>query len=163
MTYQELRSNDVGSGASVYFAGGAADFSAPVYRGFSLFADATGAHATQGGDGNRPLNFVTSVAGPQYRYRIKSLSLFAEGAVGAAYAFSSEFPGSSGSIAAGNGIRTSAKSFAALLGGGLELHLNQRVSLRLVQADWLRTNLPNAAGNAQNQLRLGAGLTLHLF
>lgn len=162
MTYQQIRSNPVGSSSSLNFIGGATDFSINIRHGFSVFADVTGEHASQSAGGS-PLNFVASLAGPQYRRRFKAVSIFGEAGFGAANAFASALPGSSGSIAAGNGIRSSATCFATLVGGGLEFDLKKRLSLRLPQVDWLRTNFPNAASNAQNQLGLSAGLTFHLF
>jgi hypothetical protein len=34
--------------------------------------------------------------------------------------------------------------------------------VRLVQADWVRTELSNAGGNVQNNLRLGAGVVFRI-
>jgi hypothetical protein len=47
---------------------------------------------------------------------------------------------------------------AAKVGGGLDLKLSHHVSVRLVEANWLRTQLPNSTTNVQNDVELGAGI-----
>jgi hypothetical protein len=39
--------------------------------------------------------------------------------------------------------------------------LNKSISVRILQPDYLHTDLPNNTSNWQNNLRIGAGLTLH--
>jgi hypothetical protein len=56
---------------------------------------------------------------------------------------------------------SSASSFAAKVGGGLDLKVSHHVSIRLVEANWLRTQLPNATANVQNDLELGGGIVFH--
>jgi hypothetical protein len=46
------------------------------------------------------------------------------------------------------------------LGAGADVPLNKRISARILQLDYLRTTLPNNTTNWQNNLRIGAGLTL---
>ncbi|MGB7547842.1 MAG: hypothetical protein WBM14_08830 [Terracidiphilus sp.] len=48
------------------------------------------------------------------------------------------------------------------LGGGVDYHFGTRLSLRLLQLDWLRTSLPNNANNWRNNLRVGAGIVFNL-
>jgi hypothetical protein len=45
-------------------------------------------------------------------------------------------------------------------GGGMELTLYRWLALRLFEAEYVRTQLPNGYANTQNDLRLSAGLTL---
>ena len=42
--------------------------------------------------------------------------------------------------------------------GGMNVPLSGHLAVRAFEADWLRTQLPNATTNVQNNLRLGAGL-----
>jgi hypothetical protein len=56
---------------------------------------------------------------------------------------------------------SSSNGFAAKVGGGLDLNVSHHVSVRLVEANWLRTQLPNSATNIQNDLTLGAGIVFH--
>jgi peptidoglycan-associated lipoprotein len=48
------------------------------------------------------------------------------------------------------------------MGGGMDIDLTPRIAVRVLQADWLRTQLPNGASNVQNSLQLGAGIVWHL-
>jgi hypothetical protein len=48
---------------------------------------------------------------------------------------------------------------AVLAGGGLDLTMNRRLA---IQGDYLRTQLPNAAGNQQNLVRVSAGIVLRI-
>ena len=58
-------------------------------------------------------------------------------------------------------------AFAISAGGGLDLNLSRRFAIRLVQAEYLMTRFPDASTNTedtatQNNVRLGAGLVVHL-
>jgi peptidoglycan-associated lipoprotein len=48
------------------------------------------------------------------------------------------------------------------VGGGINYLLTPRFSVRAIDADWLRTQLPNATTNVQNNLRLGAGIVYRI-
>jgi len=56
------------------------------------------------------------------------------------------------------GANESANSLALYVGGGVNLRLKDHLALRALEADWLRTQMPNATTNVQNNLRVGAGL-----
>jgi hypothetical protein len=47
-------------------------------------------------------------------------------------------------------------------GGGVNRQLNKRFAARLIEADWVYTQLPNSTTNKQNDLRLGAGLVVSI-
>jgi hypothetical protein len=49
------------------------------------------------------------------------------------------------------------------MGGGMNIALSPRIALRAVQANWLRTQLPNATTNVQNNLDLGAGVVVRFW
>lgn len=53
---------------------------------------------------------------------------------------------------------TSSNSFAVQTGGGVDVGISRHLAVRLFQADWLRTQLPNSTTNVQNNLRLAAGI-----
>ena len=57
---------------------------------------------------------------------------------------------------------TSANSFAVQAGGGLNLYLTRSLGIRLIEADYVRTALPNGAANTQNDMRLAFGVTYHI-
>jgi hypothetical protein len=46
-------------------------------------------------------------------------------------------------------------------GGGLDLRFAKHIGIRAVEADYVRSTLPNNAGNVQNDLRLAAGISFH--
>src|ERR1039458_3576736 len=66
---------------------------------------------------------------------------------------------SSGTLVQGQNSTTAnaGAAFAANLGGGLDLRVNQRFSVRLVEADYLVTTFDNGVNDHQNNLRLKIG------
>jgi len=56
----------------------------------------------------------------------------------------------------------STNAAALLFGGGVDINLGHRISLRPVEADWLFTAHKNGQNNFQNQLRLSAGIVFHI-
>ncbi len=143
--------------------GGSAEAAVHAYRGLSVVADLTGERAssigTAAGEG---LSLVTFTAGPRYTFRfsgdkLSRYSVFAQGLVGRAHGFDSIFPAANGSLAG------AANSLAILAGGGVDVTVNRHLAIRAIQADYLRTQLPNNANNEQNLLRLGAGIVLHAW
>jgi hypothetical protein len=58
---------------------------------------------------------------------------------------------------------TTANSIAALAGGGIDLPPWRHTALRLVDAGWLRTELPNAANDMQNTFRIDFGMPRPCF
>ncbi|MGA7854297.1 MAG: hypothetical protein WCA15_13305 [Candidatus Acidiferrales bacterium] len=66
-----------------------------------------------------------------------------------------------GAVHAGGGIAATgdgAYSFATRIGGGLDLPLNSRFALRLIQIDYYLTHSVNATNNHQNNLLVAAGI-----
>jgi hypothetical protein len=70
---------------------------------------------------------------------------------------------SSGAFIQGSnpGATNAGAAFAAHLGGGLDLGVNRRFSLRLIGAGYLATTFDNGVNNRQNILRIGAGVAIH--
>jgi hypothetical protein len=117
-----------------------------------------GAWAAATGTG---LSLSTLTVGPRYSQhfsgkRLDRYTPFVQGLVGGARAFGSIFPSSSG-------LNGSATSLAVLTGGGLDIRMNKYLALRPIQADYLRTQMPNSASNQQKLLRLGAGIVLRAW
>ena len=83
------------------------------------------------------------------------LKPFAQALFGFAHGSDSAFPQRSA-------LEDSANSFALDIGGGADYGLRKRFSTRVLQLDYLRSGLPNGSTNWQNNLRIGAGLTLRL-
>ena len=72
------------------------------------------------------------------------------------------------SVLSGRETKRSRRTGGRLQGAGgatsssCNLALTPHVAVRLVQADWVRTELSNAGGNVQNNLRLGAGVVFRI-
>jgi hypothetical protein len=100
------------------------------------------------------LSLVTTTFGPRYRWHPDGrVSLYVQGLVGEANGFRSIFPATVGSQPDANG-------FAAQFGGGVDYRLSDRFAMRVLDAGWARTQLPNGSDNVQNTLRLGAAIVL---
>lgn len=136
--------------------GGSAELNASLFHGFGLTAAVTGLHTADSG-GGVPINIVMETFGPSYTRQLGHTShpvtLSAHGLIGEANGFNGLYPRP---IAP----ESSASSLAARVGGGLDLRVSHHLSIRLVEANWLRTQLPNSTTNVQNNLELGAGIVL---
>jgi hypothetical protein len=99
------------------------------------------------------LDLITATIGPRYTLSFpqRKLSVFGQGLVGEAMAFNGLFPHLPAA-------ETSANSLALVAGGGVDMRLSHRIALRALEADWMRTQLPNGAKNRQDALFLGGGI-----
>lgn len=154
--YSLSRGNVVG-GTQFDLQGGTFQVQDRFSRHFSILADAGGLHAGSTPEGKAGLSLITASVGPRYTwarpgYRTK---LFGEALGGETWGFGGIFPSPSGVV-------SHSRSSALLVGGGVDVVLSERLAIRPFEADWLRTALPNATTNVQNNLRLSFGLTLKL-
>jgi hypothetical protein len=139
-----------------WLQGGSVSGAVPIYKGWSIAGSFAGAHASNikpGVDSNK----LSYLAGPRYtldtsRRSAHSLRVFGEALFGGAHGFGSIFP-------SGSGVTSSANSYAMQLGGGVDVPLGSGFGLRAVEADYVRTGLPNNGTNTQNDLRLAFGLS----
>jgi len=118
-----------------------------------IAADAGVEHTGEESGASYGLTLTTVAAGPRIAFPAHRLKPFAQILFGLAHGSGSEFP-------QGNSLVPSANSFALELGGGADYTIVKHLSIRLVQADYLRTQLPNSTSNWQNNLRIAAGVTL---
>ncbi len=135
--------------------GGAAEMNYSFFHGLGATASVLGVHADSIGSGV-PVNLILLTFGPSYTYRhhgAHPVSFFAHGLVGRANGFDGLYP--QGGVA-----NASANSLAVQTGGGVDVGLTRHLAVRLVQADYVRTQLPNSLTNVQNNLRLGVGIVL---
>jgi outer membrane protein OmpA-like peptidoglycan-associated protein len=158
------RSQVVPTQETFWFKGGGADAAVTFWKGLGIAAAFTGDRASNTTPGV-DVSKIAFLAGPRYTYTAwqghaspadqRRLQIFAQGLFGSAHALDGLYPN-------GTGLATSANSFAVQAGGGVNLYLTQHWGLRLIESDYVRTQLPNAAANAQNDFRLAAGVTYHL-
>lgn len=157
VNYTEQYSNLV-STPTFWHNGGSIELSTQTYRGFGLAANIAGTHTDNAAGSHVELSLVTATFGPRYTWyhpmgaeRKRSLAIFGQGLLGQAWGFDSYFPDPAGA-------QTDAESMALQVGGGVDLGLSRHFGVRIFQADWVRTQLPNGTTNVQNTLRLGAGV-----
>lgn len=152
LVYHPTDANLVG-GDGFWMQGAGVQLHDQFWRGLGATGDAAVLHTSAMNNQSAGLDLVTATFGPRYTWsRAHSrYALFGQFLAGEAFGSHSVFPGATTST-------DSATSMALLAGGGLNVHLRKRLSLRALEANWLRTTLPNASTNVQNSLRLGAGL-----
>jgi hypothetical protein len=156
VSYDATRTN-VTTGTNFWMQGGSVAAEGRFYRGLGVVAEVAGLHAANINSSGVDLDMVTATFGPRYTWQIpnRRLQLFGQELLGQANGFHSVFPNVSG--AAG-----SAYALAVQTGGGVSVPLSPRLRVRVLEADWLRTQLPNGTTKVQNSLRLGAGIVWHL-
>jgi hypothetical protein len=149
-TYQGTRS-DVVNGSGFWMQGGAAQIHGRFYGGWGAVADIAGAHIANINSSGVGLDLVTATFGPRYTWKSARhrYSLYGQGLLGQAWGMNSVFPSPAGT-------NTVANSMAIKAGGGMNLDLKPHLALRLLEIDYLRTQLPNSTNNVQNYLTIGA-------
>ena len=161
LQYTYLRSNaPVGQCTCFSPEGGSASLSVPLPgRHFSLAGDVTAGHTSGISNGSYDLTLTVFTAGLRFTPGFKMGRLVPYGQIlaGGAHA--------GGSLVTGNTpANNSSVVFASNLGGGLDLllHPEGRVSLRLVEADYLTTLFRNGQNDHQNNLRISAGIVIRM-
>lgn len=154
VTFTAERALRSGTPDSFWMQGGSIELGTNSWHGLGIAANVSGTHTGAMGGTTIPLSIVTATFGPRYRWHADHrLSIYGEGLIGEANGFKSLFPTITGS-------QTSANSLAAQAGGGVDYRLSQHVAVRVAEAAWQHTQLPNGTNNVQNDLRLGAGIIL---
>jgi opacity protein-like surface antigen len=155
-TYGAQRSN-LTTAAEFWLQGGAADLSAEFYHGLSIVANVAGERISNINGSGVDLTMVTTTFGPRYTWSHPShkLAVFGHALIGEAIGVDSVFPSPRGALASDN-------TMALQIGGGADLRLTKHIAVRAIQADWVRTQFPNATTNVQNNMRIGAGIVFRL-
>jgi hypothetical protein len=146
-----------------WLQGGGMNAALTLYRGLGVAANLTGGHASNAAPGV-DLDKVSFLMGPRYTYpfthwlsRIGGSGggrVFAEGLIGGVHSFNTVVPSSAG-------VAGAASCFAFQVRGGLDLLLRKSIGIRLFEADYVRSTLPNAGNSTQDDLRLAAGISFH--
>lgn len=156
----QISNSPAGSCGCFTMSGFAADANWPLLKAGSsvalgIAADVAVQHTGSLGNANYGLTLTTLAAGPRIAFPIQRVGFFGQSLFGFAHGSNSGFP-------QGNSLVPSASSFALDFGGAVDYPINTRLSWRIAQLDYVRTELPNATNNWQNNMRVGAGLTFHL-
>jgi hypothetical protein len=141
-SYQRLNST---YGRDAALNGWATDAQVNVNRSFALATSFSGGYGNQLG---ADLRLYTFLAGPRLTYRGNGANVFAHALLGGARL-----------NASAAGIPDTSTSFAAVVGGGVDLKLSRCTAVRLFQTDYLVTRL---AGNTQHNFRFSTGIVLRL-
>lgn len=152
LTYNPMLAN-VTTGNAFWMQGFTAQFHAGLWRNLGPMADITYLHTGDMHTSGVGLDLFAVTFGPSYRWSPSKhrMTLFGHALVGTVHGSNSTFP-------TPTGVNSSGNSLALEFGGGLDVPMSRHLSVRAVEADWLRTQLPNATTNVQNNLRLGFGL-----
>lgn len=151
-TFNAESSNQLG-GSRFWLAGAGMQAHDRFYGGWGLVADISGMHKANINSSGVGLDMVTAVFGPRYTWapNHRRFSFYGQGLAGEVFAFHTIIPMKPFAIASDSNL-------AVLAGGGMNLRASSHLRVRVFEADWLHTQIPNSAGNAQNSLRAGAGV-----
>jgi hypothetical protein len=138
---------------SVWLRGGSGELAFPLYRNLGAALNVTGARSGDLGTGRESFSKVAFVAGPRYTVPLRKFRVYGEALFGGVHGFDATFP----SV---DGAQTSANAFAMQAGGGLDMDWKRHIAIRVIEASYIRTDLPNGGSNIQNDLKLTTGITL---
>jgi hypothetical protein len=143
--YSLLRfdSQPLGYSKTLNLNGGDLEISLPnLYQGFGIAVDFSGHSSSQA----EQFNFLI---GPQYRFEVKGLRPFVHGLVGKTRTRLLQLGTSQ--------AEPSTLGYSVALGGGLDIPLGDRFSIRPIQADYLVTS---AFGSNRHDVRYSTGIVV---
>jgi len=166
LTFTQSRSNfvTVPGSATQYFymRGAAADYSVPLWNGLGVSASGIGLTG-ENFDRHVDIHQISILAGPRYTWNHghilpyewgRKASLFGEGKVGYTFATSGQYP--SNSV-----ISNTSSGLTYMAGGGVNITVYHHFDLRVIEADFVHTQLPNGFNNSQSTIRLAIGINFH--
>ena len=147
-----------GGNGNFWLQGGSLDLGITFLHRFGWATNLSGGHASNLAPGVG-LSVADLMMGPRYTVRLAPKSkhesrLFVEALAGGARGFDSVFPKPTG-------LDDKAASFAWQAGGGLDISISKHLALRAIEAEYVRSYLPNNGSNVQDHIRLSVGITYH--
>jgi hypothetical protein len=97
---------------------------------------------------------LTYLFGPRFNWRHSRLTPYVQALFGGAYAWTNP-----------KGVPSNTQNaFAAAVGGGLDYRLTNRIAIKPIQVEYVRTELDSALGfgSHQNNIRYSAGVVLRI-
>ena len=165
VTFSLEKADIVPTQCCFWMNGGGADASITFWKGLGIAASVTGDQISNYARGY-DVSQITILGGPRYTHGLgfgsangghgRRLQVYGDGLAGEIHAFNGTFPTSSA------GLKSTAGSFALQTGGGVNMYFSNNFGVRLIEADYVRTLLPNGSANVQNDLRLAFGVTYHI-
>ncbi|MDE1163181.1 MAG: hypothetical protein PW792_14755 [Acidobacteriaceae bacterium] len=165
MMYTQERSKFVGADTAnnyFYLRGASIDVGYTLWKGVGVVGSGTGLVATNL-LGNIDIQHIEGLGGLRYTYNwghitpeasSRKLGVFVEAKGG--YTL-----GTSGLYPVNGVVQNHASGLTYAGGGGVNVHVYHRFDLRLVDAQYVITKLPNGTTNQQNTLRVSAGVNFH--
>jgi len=157
--YTFLDSNAPPGGCGCFnLNGGNATFAMPVKPGmFDLVGDITVTHAGGITSSGYTLTLSTFTVGGRYLHSLghSPLQGYAQALLGVVHSSGTLIPAPSPGVTSNAGA-----TLAANLGGGVDLHINRRFSVRLAEVDYMVTTFDNSVNNRQNHLRVSSGIVV---
>lgn len=154
-TYDGMRLQSHGGGGFMT-QGGGIELHRGIASGVGVVVDAT--ETRVGISGSLPgLDLFTVSIGPRITESRKEgrYIFFLQGLAGRAQGTHSFFPCPTGTCTHASGLEAQA-------GYGVDLRVRPSLMFRLIQADWVYTQLPNGGTNAENNFRFSTGVVLRL-
>ncbi len=154
--YQRSQGTFGNSGFSLN--GGRADVLLPLSKNLGVAAEFSGMRSGGIPGAGTGLTLLTYMAGPRFSVRLRrshqrQVVPFAQVLFGGTHASDGLFPN-------GLSVTSTANSFAMSAGGGMQVGVTHRLSVRVIQAEYLYTRLPNLFDGYQNNYRVGAGVVV---
>ena len=159
LDYTYMRSNAPPGGCGCFnLNGGSATFGWRIGQShIALVGDVSVAEAGKISSNSYGLTLSTFTFGARYQFRLAHSPLHPFGQILAGVAH-----GSGSLVDRQNpSVSNSGGTFAGNAGGGVDLSLTRRLSIRLVEADYLATTFNNGDNDHQNNLRLSSGMVFH--
>lgn len=161
VTFSLEKADIVPTQCCFWMKGGGADAAITFWKGLGIAASVTGDQISNYVR-SYDVNKIAILAGPRYTRSLgagsangRRFKVYGDALAGEVYAFNGTFPSSAD-------FKSTAGSFALQTGGGVNMYFSKNLGVRLIEADYVRTLLPNGSANVQNDLRLAFGVTYHI-
>jgi hypothetical protein len=133
--------------------GGSGDAVFYLWGNIAAVAEVSGNHSAQLPQSQQGLSLFTYMGGPRYSFRTtRRLTTYGQFLIGGVHGFDAYIPRVS-ELSTG-----AANSLAFAPGGGVELGVNNWLSVRAVEAEYLITHLPNDVNGHQHSARISSGI-----
>jgi outer membrane immunogenic protein len=140
---------------SMYGGGGWLGYN--IVSSLAVVGEVSSARTSKIGGNPAGLTLTSFVLGPQYSWHhANRIVPFAQLLLGGSH--------TSGGLTSGTtGLTGSENAIATMFGGGVDIQLKSRVTLRALQVDYYLTGFANGSRNNQNSIRIGAGIVFNLW
>jgi peptidoglycan-associated lipoprotein len=133
--------------------GGSGEALFHVWKNVAAVVQLTGGHTGNVPQSQQDLGLVTYMAGPRSSFLMRGrVNVYGQFLAGGIHGFDAYFPKDDAQP------NDSANSLALSTGGGVEIGISDRLSVRTVEAEFLASRLPNDLSGRQHSFRVSSGL-----